>query len=148
MKLVCRKYLDECTSEIDSQTKPSEWCNRFHNTGGLLHTDSPGTSEAEVEHIEHSFMCSLKRSVRNFNWEMQINKSAVRTVLCERIHLHADKLLLFQSITEEDKVICFCFATCVRYQLAENEDYLAAVLFTDEATFCTSGVINRHSCHI
>jgi hypothetical protein len=61
--------------------------------------------------------------------------------------LHAYKLQLFHNITEEDNELCFDFATCVLDWLSEDADYLKAVLCADEATFHTSGVVNRHNYH-
>jgi hypothetical protein len=79
--------------------------------------------------------------VRHSNWELQIPKLIVHTVLHRCLHSHTDKLLLLQNITEEDKVLCFNFATCVLDQLAEDADYLKAVLFMDETTFHTSSAL-------
>jgi hypothetical protein len=58
------------------------------------------------------------------------------------------KLQLLQQIKEEDKVLCFDVAIFVLDRLAEGIDYLKGFVFTDEATFHTSGVVNRHNCCI
>jgi galactokinase len=45
-------------------------------------------------------------------------------------------------------VLCFNFAAIVLDWLAEYTDYQKGVVFVIEANFSTSGVVNRHHCHI
>lgn len=54
----------------------------------------------------------------------------------------------FNTLKKKDKVLHFEFATCVLDQLADGTGYLNGVVFMDIATFNTSDVVNRHSCHL
>jgi hypothetical protein len=70
--------------------------------------------------------------------ELQTSKTTLHTVL------HA-----YKSVAPSDCYGRQCAVLdCALDRLAEDADYLRAVLFTDEAIFHTSGVVNRHKCRI
>jgi hypothetical protein len=68
-------------------------------------------------------------------------------VLHKRLKLCAYKLQLLHEVKPDDKPKCTTFATDI-LQRIENDNFLAKVLFSVEATFHLSGMVNRHNVRI
>jgi ribosomal protein S18 acetylase RimI-like enzyme len=72
----------------------------------------------------------------------------VHDVVHRRLKLLAYKLQLVQHIQPCDKPQRVNFETFMLEQLTADDSYLQKILFSDEATFHTHGVVNCHNCRI
>ena len=72
-------------------------------------------------------------------------QSTVVKILHKWLKLYAYKVQIVQSLQPGDGPRQVCFDTEILRRIDEDNDYLKRVYFSDEATFHTSGVVNRHN---
>jgi hypothetical protein len=128
-----------------------KWYQQFQETSSVMKGHSPGrpsTSQNNTERIRVAFQRSPKRSVRHVSHQLQIPKSTVHEVVHRRLKLHAYKLQLVQHIRPCNKPQWVNFVTFMLEQLTADDDYLQKIIFSDEATSHTHGVVNCHNCRI
>lgn len=127
------------------------WFNQFRDTGSVLKGHSPGrpkTSEDTVENIRQSCVRSPKKSLARRSLQLNLPKSTVYTVMRKRLRLHAYKIQIRQQIKPTDRPKRTDFAALMLNEIDDNPNFIKQVLFSDEATFHTNGVVNRHNCRI
>jgi hypothetical protein len=128
-----------------------KWYQQFQEAGSVVKGHSPGrpsTSHDDTKRIRVAFQRSPKHSVLHVSRQLQIPKSTVHDVLHRRLKLRAYKQQLVQHIQPRDKPQRVNFVTFMLEQLTADDNYLQKILFSDEATFHTHGVVNRHNCRI
>ena len=69
-------------------------------------------------------------------------------ILHKRLHFHAYRVQILQALKPEDKPRPAEFATLTLERIDADIDYFNKVCFSDEATFHTSGNVNRHNVRI
>lgn len=127
------------------------WFYQFRDTGSVLKGHSPGrpkTSDEKVEEIRQSCIRSPKKSIVRRSLQLNIPKSTLHDVIRKRLRLHAYKIQLRHEIKTADRPKRTAFASFMLNEIDDNPNFLKRVLFSDEATFHTSGVVNRHNCRI
>ena len=77
------------------------------------------------------------------SWELHVSKSTIHKVLEKRLLLHAFKLQIGEALQPNDRPLRPEFATSLINSIGENNVFLQKVIFSDEATFFVSGLVNR-----
>lgn len=127
------------------------WFNQFRDTGSVLKGHSPGrpkTSDDKVEEIRQSCIRSPKKSIVRRSLQLNVPKSTLHDVVRKRLRLRAYKIQLRHQIKPVDRPKRTDFTSFMLNEIDDNPNFIKRVLFSDEATFHTSGVVNRHNCRI
>lgn len=137
----------------DPPTRQSiyRWMKQFKDTGSVAKKKSPGrppTSVENVQRVKQAFERSPRQSVRRAARELQLPRSTVHDVLRKRLHMFPYKIQMVQQLQPDDGRKRMEFAMDVLERLDDNPDFLSQVIFSDEATFHTSGKVNRYNCRI
>jgi len=75
-----------------------------------------------------------------------VSKSSVGRIL-KQSRYHPYHISLHQELTQNDFNRRVEFCTWLQTKIQHNPDFLTKVLFSDEATFQSTGQLNRHNCH-
>ena len=108
----------------------------------------PSVSDEHIEDIREAFQRSPRKSIRRASLELNIPKTTLHRVVRKRLHLYAYKLQLVQALQPNDKPRRLAFAVDLLDRIEEKNEFLARILFTDDATFHTCGKVNRHNARI
>jgi hypothetical protein len=101
-------------------------------------------SEETVDAVRDTFQRSPRKSTRLASHELRIPQN----ILHKRLRLCAYKVQLVQALEPDDHLRRAAFATEMLQRIDEGNDYLTQVSSSDEATFHTSGKVNRHNVRI
>lgn len=90
---------------------------------------------------QENFHISTRQLALNHN----IDQSSVVNIL-KKGKYHPYKVQLVQELNEDDpdRRLQFCEALMLRCD--QNPNLLSNIIFSDEATFCLDGSVNRHNC--
>ena len=127
------------------------WYDKFLATGSVNRQPGSGrkrTSDERVETIRDAFERSPSKSIRRASRQLNIPRSTVHKVLHKRLRLHAYKVQILQALQPNDFKLRHEFAIEMLDRIEQNPNYLANVVFSDEATFHTCGKVNRHNVRI
>lgn len=108
----------------------------------------PGISSKEETQIAvlSAVAADPAQSVRDISRDSGLSRHTVHTALKKNkfrpYHLH-----LHQALSESDYEKRLRFCHWAQQVMADNEHFFSRVLWTDEATFCNDGTINRHNMH-
>jgi hypothetical protein len=72
----------------------------------------------------------------------------VHSILHKHLYFHAYKLHIVRNICPQENLQCLELAKFVLDCLDRGEHYLKQVMSMDEAMFHTTGVANKHNCHM
>lgn len=86
-------------------------------------------------------------SVRNLERNFQASKGTIHKVLKSQL-LHPYHIQKVHGLSENDYPARVEFCTWLLEMYNENNQFTAAILFSDEARFSRDGVINLHNLHI
>jgi hypothetical protein len=139
--------------EKDSPYKKTikAWYDKFLDTGNVLLQSGSGkkrTYDETVEHVMEAFKRSPTKSIRRASLELNIPRSTVHKVLHKRLRLYAYKVQILQALEPNDRPQRQQFAIEMLDRIGQNPNYLSKVIFSDEATFHTRGMVNRHNIRI
>ena len=107
----------------------------------------PRTSEENVQRIEEAFTRSPSKSTRRASRELALPHTTVWRVLRRRLALKPYRLQLVQALRVSDKRKRVEFSNAILNDM-EDDSFLLRLIFSDEATFHTSGKVNRHNVRI
>ncbi|PNF14136.1 hypothetical protein B7P43_G18364, partial [Cryptotermes secundus] len=113
----------------------------------LKSTGRPNVPDETVERVRESSVRSPQKSTVRASRELGLPQQTVWKYLQRRLHFKPYRLQLLQQLKPEDydKRLEFC----VTMQKAlEDEDFAAKLIFSDEATFHLSGMVNRHNVRL
>ena len=102
-------------------------------------------SDETVDAVREAFHHSPGKSTCRASNELRVPQGTVVKILHKRLKLYAYKVQTVQSLQPDDCPRRASFATEILRRIDEDNDYLKRVYFSDEATFHTSGVVNRHN---
>lgn len=126
------------------------WHQKFQEKGCLCIPKSPGqpsTSAETVEQVREAFLRSTRKSVRRASTGTHIPQTTVWRILRKRLRFKPYKLQLVQALREGDKRKRKEFCVEMLDKLDED-DFDDRLVFSDEATFHTSGKVNKHNVRI
>jgi transposase len=148
--VVQRRFRTRYNRNPPSRPTIRAWYYKFMNTGSLNHkrgNGRPRVSDEDVRRVQQSFVNDPKKSTRSAARELNIKHSTVHKIL-KSLKFRSYKLQILQKITPNDWILRKEFAVTVLDRLAEDENYLRRIFFSDEATFHLSGKVNKQNVRI
>ena len=130
-----------------------KWHRNFIERGRICdqregHSGRPLVLEQVVDHVRESFLHSLRKSTRRASRELKVQQSRVSKILCKHLHLHPYKLQLVQKLHPEDKETRHAFCGNLQALIEKDDNLLANIIFSEEATFHLSEKVNRYNVRI
>ena len=104
-------------------------------------------SEQNVKQIRKKLVNSPRKSMRRTSFETQIPKLTVWCIVRKRLQMRPCKLQFVQALKADDKQKRMQFCIDMQQEL-EEEQFDEKLLFSDEATFHTSGKVNKQNVRI
>lgn len=120
---------------------------KFKGTGSVtdqLRSGRPSTSTDVQETVLARFSASPKKSIRRASFELNLPKSTIHDIL-KRERFHPYKLQILHHLTEDDPDRRLEMCQWFIEQIAEDNDFLLKVLFSDEANFYVNGEVNKQN---
>lgn len=149
-KTVQRAFFTNFAKKAPTTKQIRTWHQKFQEKGCLCIPKSPGrpsTSAETVEQVREAFLRSPRKSVRRASVETHIPQTTVWRILRKRLRFKPYKLQLVQALREGDKRKRKEFCVEMLDKL-EEDDFDDRLVFSDEATFHTSGKVNKHNVRI
>ncbi|XP_071037890.1 uncharacterized protein [Parasteatoda tepidariorum] len=109
---------------------------------------SESTSDFDVERVRQTFLDNPRRSVRSAARELDMPISTLYKVIKKQLRLHAYKVQIVQGLEPDDRPRRMAFATDMVGRIEDDADFLKHIMFSDEASFHVSGIVNRHNVRI
>lgn len=133
-----------------TRTVVSKTLRRFNMSGNVRNLSKPGrpttvTSQNEALDIAIMLEENPQTSTPEIARARNISRRSVARIL-KREKYHPYKIQLVQELSEDDfdRRIEFCERLM---EICNNDhDFAHNVVFSDEATFCLNGTVNRHNC--
>lgn len=123
---------------------------KFQRTGSVQdvrRSGRPQISDQTVQQVSDAVTRSLKASTRRLSRELGIPQSTVWKILHFTLKKRAYHLQIRHALEHEDyacrEAMCYDLLRAV-----QEANLLQNVLFSDEATFHTCGMVNRHNCRV
>ena len=113
------------------------------SVGDLNRSGRPSVSDETADAVRKPFQRSLGKTTLRASNELRVPQSTVVKILYKRLKFYAYKVQIVQSLQPDDGPRRASFATEILHRTDEDNDYLKHVCFSDEATFHTSGIVNR-----
>lgn len=131
-----------------SQSTVSKIWRKFQETGSVKDASRTGRplslSNVERENVFLSVEENPQISVRQIARDHNLNKSAVHDVL-KKEKFHPYKACVVQELFEDDLDRRLEFCETITNKLERDAHFHKNILFTDEATFCLNGTINKQN---
>lgn len=123
---------------------------RFDETGGVKNRQKPGrpkvaTSEESSLNVLLDVQENPKCSVQQRALTHHISRRSVQKIL-KKEKFHPYKIHLLQELSEDDFDRRIEFCETAMNMIDEDRNILNWIMFSDEATFCLNGNVNRHNC--
>jgi len=138
--------------DIQPPTRKSicRWNHKFEQISCLCKGKSSGrprVSEENVRRIQENFERSPRKLSRRASRELGIPQPTVWRVLKRRLLFKSYRQQLVQALRPNDKQKRVEY--CDRMpQNMEDDTFLPRLIFSDEASFCLSGKVNRQNVRI
>ncbi|GBO27629.1 hypothetical protein AVEN_133942-1 [Araneus ventricosus] len=146
--MTTRNYRRVYQKDPPSRNSILRWKKKFLETGGVLNTKSPGrvcTSDVDVERVSEAFLHSPRRSVRSAARKLDLPVSTVHKVLGRISRLYAYKVQIVQALEPDDRHRRMDFATDMLRRIDDDAEFLNRIMFSYEACFYYSGIVNHHN---
>lgn len=133
-----------------SYSTVSRILNRFKETGSLEvsykkpHGKTVLTEENELAVLQ-TVIETPKISTKRISEQVDVKRTSVKTVL-HKYKYHAYKPQYVNKLYDNDFNQRFGFSAWIQGQIEENRNFAKNILFTDESTFTTNGVVCSQNC--
>lgn len=123
--------------------------DKFEESGTLA--DAPRSGRPSVNNddnrnlVAQSVVQSPKKSTRRRSLELDISRSTLQRIL-HSLNLKPYKPRLIHGLLEDDPDRRIQFCGIFINQCQETPDLLDQIVWTDEANFKLSGMVNKHNC--
>lgn len=145
---VCDLFNEKYPDRKICQSTVSKVESKFRETGNVLDIKKPGrpsVSENEKQNIMISMEDNPHNSLRFVAINSEISKSTVHRVL-KKEKYHPYKIQFVQELIEDDPDRRLHFCEIMMDLCQANGDFHQKIIFSDEATFCLNGTVNRQTC--
>jgi hypothetical protein len=122
---------------------------QFIQSGRLCNDKSSGrppVSEATVNRVRQTFVCSPRKSTRRASRELAISQSTVRKTVRKRLQLKCYQFQILKKIKPDDIVKRTTYCAEMMENIAVEDNFLSSVVLSDKATFRLSETVHRHRC--
>ena len=146
-----RRHLARDGCEVPSERTIRETFTRFKETGSVMdrkRSGRPSNEEDREEVLEHLLEENSNTSIRKLCNETGFSYGSVQHTLKVGLKKFPYKLQIHQGLSEEDCASRVQMCDDLLSLMAEDEEFLKNIIFSDEATFNINGVVNRHNCRI
>lgn len=150
-KVVQRRFLTHFGRPTPDVKTIKKWYDKFNESGSVGDRPRPGRPKVNdniIEEVRQAYERSPCKSVRKASSELDIPKSTMHKILRKRLFLYPYKLQMVHALRQDDRRLRVAFAEEMLRRIDDDDDYLKRVCFSDEATFHTSGHVNRHNVRI
>lgn len=122
---------------------------KFRETGSVMNKkrqmENPVVNEAMEVFVLGQVAMDSTLSTRKLANETGVNRTSIQRIL-KKHHFHPYKIQLVQELNEDDFDRRLQFCEIISERVANNNNFLFNVCFSDECTFFLNGVVNRHNC--
>lgn len=149
-KSVQRAFLRKFNKNAPTGKQIWTWHKKFKEEGCLCRAKGSGrppVPEDIVNQVRETFVRSPRKSVRRASMETQIPRMTLWRVVRKRLRMTPYKLQLVQALNTDDRERRKQFCVAMQEKL-EDEEFEKRLVFSDEATFHTSGKVNKHNVRI
>lgn len=124
--------------------------HNFEHTGNVKNLPKTGrpktaTNDDRALDVLLAIQEEPKTSIPKLSLETGNSERSVRRIL-RRNKIHPYKVSLLQELAEDDPDRRMQFCQQIMNFLDETPQFVDRILFSDEATFCLNGFVNRHNC--
>lgn len=131
-----------------TQSTVSKIWHKFQDTGSVKDLPKTGRATAlnneESENVMLAVVENPHVSVRQIARDCNTSKSTVHSVL-KKEKWHPYKVCVVQELFADDLDRRLEFCEEITHQLEGNANFHKNILFTDEATFCLNGTVNKQN---
>jgi hypothetical protein len=148
---VQRKFKNEYGRPPPDVKSIKAWYSKFVETGSvgdLSRNGRPSVSDDIVDAVREAFQRSPDKSRRRVSNELRVPQRTVVKTLHKRRKLYTYKVQILQYLQSDDGPGRASFATEIMHRIVKTTIFLSVFVFSDEATFHTSGVSNGHNVRI
>lgn len=133
-----------------SKSTVSKVVQKFHKMGSVKNRPKSGRGKSATnEDISLDVLVNLqeepKTSVPKLALYHNISERSVRRILSKN-KFHPYKVHLVQELNEDDPDRRMQFCQEMLDNIEVNGNFPNNIVFSDEATFCLNGFVNRHNC--
>lgn len=122
---------------------------KFNETGEVKDAPRSGRSRTATNNEKSlEILLDIQENPKTSTFQLaqnhNISRSSVQTILHKQKY-HPYKIQLVQELLEDDFDRRLEFCERITNEIEMNEHFLDFVVFSDEATFCLNGSVNRHN---
>ena len=137
-------------SSVPNRTTIWRLVKRFEEFGTVAdkpRSGRPKTSmtEENLQTLAQTFVENSNQSAKRVSLQLQIPRTSLRRLM-KSLKLHVYRPRLFQALNEDDFDRRMEFAEWFQVMSEADPNFSRSILWTDEATFKTNGLVNRHNC--
>lgn len=145
---VCNLFNTKYPDRPISQSAVSKIERKFRETGHVKHMSNAGRPNID-ENIKLNIALGLEEDAHSSSRQLAADnnisqRSVLRVLKKEKYHPY--KVHLVQELTEDDPDRRIEFCEIMQNVCNHNPRFLRNILFSDEATFCLNGSVNRQNC--
>ncbi|KFM62664.1 hypothetical protein X975_23064, partial [Stegodyphus mimosarum] len=136
----CRRIYQK---DPPSKSSILRWKKNFLETGSIADKKRfgrPCTSDFDVQRVRETFLHNPRRSVRSAARELDMPISMVYKVIKKKLRLQ--KVQIVQVLEPDDRPRKMAFATDILRRIEDAAEFLKRIMFSDEASFHLSGIVN------
>lgn len=133
-----------------TQSVVSKTLKRFRETGNVKDLVKTGPQRSATnEDKKLDVLIEIEEnpniSTRQLSLNHAVSKGSIQKILHSE-KLHPYKPTLLQELSEDDYDRRVEFCEFMMERINNNPNFLNNIVFSDEATFCLNGNVNRHNC--
>lgn len=149
---VCDLFNDRYPNKPIKKSTVHRTCRRYQETGSIKSLSKTGrpktaTNDEVQLHVLLQIEENPKVSTNQLATNAEICQKSVRTILKEN-QLKPYKIHYTQELLEDDPDRRNEFAEIMMENINRDPYFAHKIVFSDEATFCLNGQVNRHNCRI
>lgn len=147
---VCYLFNDIHPNRQISRSQVTKTLQRYNRRGTVGNLSKSGRSKtATNENVAQNIAISLEENPHMSTAELanmhEISRRSVGRIL-KREKYHPYKIHLVQQLSEDDFDRRLEFCETMMDICNRDNNFTRNVVFSDEATFCLNGTVNRHNC--
>lgn len=147
-KEVCNLFNAKYPDRPISQSTVSKIEKKFRETGHVKHIANAGRPKIN-ENVKLNVLLSTEENPHIMSRQIAANnevsqRSVLRILKTEKYHPY--KVQLVQELSEDDPDRRLQFCEIMQDLCNRNPRFVRNILFSDEATFCLHGSVNRQNC--
>lgn len=133
-----------------SRSTVSRIMNKFNETGSVQdrpRSGRPKTATNEDKTLD--VLLDVQQNPQTSTYELArnhgISRKSVQTIL-HKNKFHPYKIQNHHELNEDDFDRRLQFCESILQKISTQNNFLDSLVFSDEATFCLNGTVNRHNC--